>query len=74
MLTVPSGVVASYVHQPVKPGLGKIGVLVAVEGDSEIDALETLGRQVGMHVAATQPRRWTSTPSTRRRWSARRPC
>ncbi len=55
VLKVPAGVVASYVHQPVKPGLGKIGVLVAVEGTSELDALETLGRQVGMHVAATQP-------------------
>jgi elongation factor Ts len=55
MLTVKSGVVASYVHQALKPGLGKIGVLVAVESTSEIDALETLGRQVGMHVAATLP-------------------
>jgi elongation factor Ts len=55
MLTVKSGVVASYVHQALKPGLGKIGVLVAVESTSEIDALETLGRQVGMHVAATRP-------------------
>ncbi len=41
--------------QRVRPGLGKIGVLVAVEGASEADALETLGRQVGMHVAATRP-------------------
>ncbi len=55
VLTVSSGTVASYVHQPVKPGLGKIGVLVAVEGGSELDALELLGRQVGMHVAATKP-------------------
>lgn len=50
-----SGVVASYVHQPLKPGLGKIGVLVGVAGASELDALELLGRQVGMHVAASQP-------------------
>ena len=49
------GVVASYVHNAVRPGLGKIGVLVAVEGESEIAALETLGRQVGMHVAAARP-------------------
>jgi elongation factor Ts len=55
MLTVNSGVVASYVHQALNPGLGKIGVLVAVESTSELDALETLGRQVGMHVAATRP-------------------
>ncbi len=55
VLSVPSGVVATYVHQALKPGLGKIGVLVAVEGASELDALEMLGRQVGMHVAAARP-------------------
>ena len=55
VLSVPSGVVASYVHAPVKPGLGKIGVLVAVQAASELDALEVLGRQVGMHVAASTP-------------------
>jgi elongation factor Ts len=55
VLSVPHGVVATYVHAAVKPGLGKIGVLVAVEGTSELSALETLGRQVGMHVAAARP-------------------
>ena len=55
VLSVPQGAVASYVHQSLKPGLGKIGVLVAVEGDSEVGVLETLGKQVGMHVAATRP-------------------
>ena len=55
VLTVSRGVVATYVHNALKPGLGKIGVLVAVESGSEIEALETLGRQVGMHVAATRP-------------------
>ena len=55
VLTVPSGVVATYVHNALKPGLGKIGVLVAVESESELSALEALGRQVGMHVAATRP-------------------
>ena len=55
VLSVPQGVVATYVHQPLKPGLGKIGVLVAVEAASELDALETLGRQIGMHVAASRP-------------------
>ena len=55
VLTVPQGVVATYVHSAVKPGLGKIGVLAAVEGSSELAALETLGRQVGMHVAAARP-------------------
>lgn len=55
VLSVAQGVVAAYVHQTLRPGLGKIGVLVAVEGSSELDALEVLGRQVGMHVAATRP-------------------
>jgi len=54
-LTVPSGVVATYTHSAVKPGLGKIGVLAALEAPSEAEALETLGRQIGMHVAAARP-------------------
>ncbi len=48
-------VVATYVHAAFRPGLGKIGVLVALEGTGELSALETLGRQVGMHVAASRP-------------------
>jgi elongation factor Ts len=52
---VSSGVVATYMHNSLKPGLGKIGVLVALEAPSEIDGLEMLGRQIGMHVAATRP-------------------
>ena len=55
VLTVPQGVVATYVHNTLKPGLGKIGVLVAIESGSEMEALETLGRQIGMHVAAVRP-------------------
>jgi elongation factor Ts len=54
-LQVPSGAVATYVHNAVRPGLGRIGVLVAIEGPGELEALETLGRQVGMHVAAARP-------------------
>ena len=54
-LEVTSGVVASYMHQALKPGLGRIGVLVGVQAASESEALEILGRQVGMHVAATRP-------------------
>jgi len=52
---VTSGVVATYMHNALKPGLGKIGVLVALEAPSELDGLEILGRQIGMHVAATRP-------------------
>ena len=55
VLKVGSGVVATYVHNTLRPGLGKIGVLVAVEGTGEMAALETLGRQVGMHIAASRP-------------------
>ncbi|HXA24325.1 MAG TPA: translation elongation factor Ts [Acetobacteraceae bacterium] len=55
VLSVGGGVVATYVHNSLKPGLGKIGVLVAVEGAGEMAALETLGRQVGMHIAASTP-------------------
>jgi elongation factor Ts len=55
VLGVSHGVVATYVHNVVRPGLGKIGVLAAVEGASEQAALETLGRQIGMHVAHTRP-------------------
>jgi elongation factor Ts len=55
VLSVSQGVVASYVHAALKPGLGKIGVLAAVEGPGEAATLETLGRQVGMHVAHSRP-------------------
>lgn len=55
VLSVGKGVVATYVHAAVKPGLGKIGVLAAIEGEGELAALEQLGRQVGMHVAAARP-------------------
>jgi elongation factor Ts len=47
-------VVASYVHNSVAPGLGKIGVLVALNSTAT-EAAEAIGRQVAMHVAATAP-------------------
>jgi len=55
VLSVPHGLVATYVHGALRPGLGKIGCLVALEATSEIDGLEMLGRQIGMHIAATRP-------------------
>jgi elongation factor Ts len=55
VLAAPDGVVVSYVHQTLKPGLGRIGVLIAIAGGGEIGALELIGRQVGMHVAAARP-------------------
>jgi elongation factor Ts len=55
VLRVGSGVVATYMHGALKPGLGKIGVLVALEASDELEGLEQLGRQIGMHVAAARP-------------------
>ncbi|MGX9964990.1 translation elongation factor Ts [Roseomonas sp. F4] len=55
VLRVSSGTVATYMHNAVKPGLGKIGVLVALEAENELEAMEVLGRQIGMHIAATRP-------------------
>ncbi|WP_088342518.1 MULTISPECIES: translation elongation factor Ts [Rhodomicrobium] len=54
-LTVGDGVVASYVHNSVAPDLGKMGVLVAVESTGDKGKLMELGRQIAMHVAATNP-------------------
>ena len=54
-LGVSSGVVASYVHNALAPGLGKIGVLVALESSAAPDRLLALGRQIAMHVAAANP-------------------
>lgn len=47
------GVVASYIHNPEAEGMGKVGVLVALDGSG--DALADVGRKVAMHVAATAP-------------------
>jgi elongation factor Ts len=54
-LAVKAGVVASYIHNFLAPGLGKIGVLVALESDAAEGALAALGRQLAMHVAAANP-------------------
>ncbi len=54
-LSVENGVVASYVHGAVADSLGKIGVLVALESTGDAGKLEALGRQLAMHVAATNP-------------------
>jgi elongation factor Ts len=54
VVEVPGGVVASYVHGALKPGLGKIGVIVGLSGKADA-AIEALGKQIGMHVAATRP-------------------
>lgn len=54
-LSVDAGVVAAYVHNQTAPGLGKIGVLVALESTGDAAKLAELGRQIAMHVAATNP-------------------
>ena len=54
-LEVDAGVVAPYVHSAIADGLGKIGVLVALESTGNADELMKLGRQIAMHVAATNP-------------------
>ena len=54
-LSVGTGVIASYVHNSVEEGLGKIGVLVALEFTGKADELKRFGRMVAMHVAASNP-------------------
>ncbi len=49
------GTVATYVHNSVSDGLGKLGVLVAIETTGDKDAARAIGRQIAMHVAATNP-------------------
>jgi elongation factor Ts len=54
-LAVEKGLVSSYAHNTLAPGLGKIGVLVALESEADSEALAALGRQLAMHVAAANP-------------------
>ena len=55
IVEVTEGVVVPYVHNQVTPGLGKIGVLVALESGAPADTLTALGKQIAMHVAAANP-------------------
>lgn len=55
-LEVDNGVVVGYMHNAVKPGMGKIGVLVALESEGDKEKLEALGKQIAMHTAAAFPR------------------
>src|SRR6202047_350537 len=54
-LSVGKGVVASYVHNSVVDGLGRIGVIVALESAGKTDELKAFGRMVAMHVASANP-------------------
>jgi elongation factor Ts len=55
VLQVGQGAVVSYVHNAVAPGLGKIGVLVALESGAPTETLQALGKQLAMHIAAANP-------------------
>jgi len=54
-LSAANGVVASYIHNAIAPGLGKIGVIVALESAGSPEDLKTFGRQVAMHIAFANP-------------------
>ena len=54
-LTVSDGIVVSYVHNAIVPGLGKIGVLVGLESSGDKGKLAALGKQLAMHVAHSNP-------------------
>lgn len=55
VISVGQGVVASYIHSAVVPGLGKIGVIVGLESSAPKEKLEALGKQIAMHIAAQKP-------------------
>ena len=55
VLKVANGVVATYIHSATAPGLGKIGVLVALESTGDAAKLLEVGKQIAMHVAAANP-------------------
>jgi len=54
-VSVAAGAVGTYIHNAVSDGLGKIGVIVALESPGQKDELTALGRQVAMHIAASNP-------------------
>ena len=54
-LSAAKGVVASYMHNTIAPGLGKIGVIVALESAGDTEQLKSFGRQIAMHIAAANP-------------------
>ena len=54
-LQVEEGVMASYIHNSVVPGMGRIGVLVGLSSTGDKEKLSDLGKQVAMHVAAANP-------------------
>jgi len=54
-LSVSAGVVEGYIHNSAAPGMGRIGVLVALESKGDTDKLNALAKKIAMHIAATSP-------------------
>ena len=54
-VSVDAGAIVPYVHNAVADGLGRIGVLVALNSSADEAALSGLGKQLAMHIAATNP-------------------
>ena len=54
-ISISNGVIASYIHNQVIEGMGKIGVLVGLDSEADNDQLEDLGKKIAMHIAATNP-------------------
>ena len=55
VIEVKDGIIGSYVHNSVKPGMGKLGVLVGIESTGDKNVLTALGKQIAMHIANTNP-------------------
>jgi elongation factor Ts len=55
VLSINKGAIGSYVHNSVADGLGRIGVIVALESGGDVDELKSFGRMVAMHIASANP-------------------
>ena len=56
VVSVDKGIVSAYIHGQEEPGLGKIGVLVALKSDASADKLQEIAKQIAMHIAASAPK------------------
>ncbi|MBR2141007.1 MAG: elongation factor Ts [Rickettsiales bacterium] len=54
-IAVDGGVIVSYLHNVIAPNLGKIGVLLALKSNADINSLQEVGKQIAMHIAASKP-------------------
>ena len=55
VLSAPVGAVGDYIHMPATPGLGRLGVIVAVESDAPAESLARPAHEFAMHIAAASP-------------------